>query len=521
MRVQLTIGAYTARSVIAEAQRSVNLYAERNPADAEAPFTYYNAPGLAALGASPNAPGRCLYWANNNTLYYVAGSTVYSVSSSWVLTNLGSISTTAGIVSMADNGTTLVIVDGSSNGYQVDLTTNAFSPVSVETNAPPVSGGSIYAFYGATRADMLDGFMLMNQPGTRNFYSTYNNEIVFDSLYFAAKNGFSDNLATLIVCLRQIWLLGQRTSEIWYDSGAPDFPFQILPGPFIQHGCAAPYSVAQVDGVVFFLSQDQAGTNILARGQGYEAKRISTHALEQEWAKYPTTADAEGFCFQFGGHSFYQLNFPTANRSWRWDESTQQWHEPVFTDVDGNENRHRASCAAFAYGLNVMADWETGQLYSCSPEFHTDAGMPMYWRRGFPHMVQGGLQVIYPGFVLDAEAATSRDTIHQPGPFPLLIGGGFPGSGVMEAGTGFGLLSGPAPIDTSPQVFLRWSDTRGRTWGNPIGQSLGATGEYLSQAQWNRLGRARDRCWEVFGVIPGRLALNGAWLDPPPIKMAS
>lgn len=521
MRVPLTIGAYTARSVIASAQRSVNLYAEKNPADAEAPFTYYNAPGLSPLGTSPAAPGRGLYWANNGTLYYVAGDAVYSVSSDWEMTQLGTIGTTTGIVSMADNGTTLGLVDGSQDGYQIDLTTNAFSPITAATNAPGPASGGVFAFYGATRADMIDGFMLFNQPGTRNFYSTYNNEMVFDALYFAAKNGYSDKLVTVIVTRREIWLIGERTTEIWFNSGAADFPFQIMPGPFIQHGCVAANSVAQVDGAVFWLSQDQAGMNILARGEGYQAKRISTHAQEQEWSKYPTTADAQGFCFQFGGHSFYQINFPTANRSWRWDENSGQWHEAVYTDTNGNENRHRASCAAFAYGLNVMADWETGQLYSCSPEVITDNGAPMYFRRGYPHMVQDGLQVIYPGFVLDAEAATSLDTIHQPGPFPMLIGGGYPGSGVMEAGTGVGLLSGPAPIDTSPQVFLRWSDTRGRTWGNPIPQSLGATGEYLTQAQWNRLGRARDRVFEVFGVIPGRLAINGAWLDPPPIKMAS
>jgi hypothetical protein len=69
--------------------------------------------------------------------------------------------------------------------------------------------------------------------------------------------------------------------------------------------------------------------------------------------------------------------------------------------------------------------------------------------------------------------------------------------------------------------MLRWSDTRGRTWGQPLAQSLGATGQYLTQAQWNRLGRARDRVFEVYGVIPGRLAINGAYLDPAPIRMLS
>lgn len=518
-RVALTQGAYTARSVIAEAQRCVNLYPEKNPSDAEAPFTFYNAPGLSSLGTAPNVPGRGLYWANNGTLYYCAGRTLYSVSSTWALTALGTLGSSTGMVSMADNGTTLVLVDGTTSGYQVNLTTNAFSPISEATNAPPPLGGGVYAFYGATRCDMVDGFMVFNQPGTRNFYSTYNNQIVFDALYFAAKNGYSDNLVTIIVTRREIWLLGERTSEIWFDAGAADFPFQILPGPFIQHGCSAAYSAAQVNGAIFWLSQDQAGNNVLARGEGYQAKRISTHAIEQEWATYPTTSDAEGFCFQFGGHSFYQINFPTAGRSWRWDEATELWHEAVYTDSNGQESRHRASCAAYAYGLNVMADYATGQLYSCSPDVYTDNGTPMQFRRGFPHMVQDGRQVIYPGFTLDVEAATSANTVEQPGPFPLIVPPG--GYSIDTQPPEAAILVGPAPIDTSPQVLLRWSDTRGRTWGQPVAQSLGATGQYLSQPQWNRLGRARDRVFEVYGTIPGRLAINGAWLDPAPIPMGN
>jgi hypothetical protein len=515
-RVPLTQGFYTARSVIADAQRCLNLYPERNPEGAESPFTCYNAPGLATLGTAPNKPARCLYWGNNDQLYYVAGDTVYSVSSAWALTRLGTIANGTTPAAMSDNGTTAVLVDNTSSGYQIDLASNDFSPITEATNAPPVGSGSTYAFYGATRCDALDGYIVLNQPGTRNFYSTYNNEIIFDALWFAAKNGYSDNLVTVIVTRREIWLIGEKTTEIWFDAGATDFPFQIIPGPFLQHGCSAKYSVAQIDGVIFWLSQDQAGNLIVARAEGYIAKPISTPAIMAEWATYSTTADAVGFTFQVGGHPFYQINFPTADKSWRWDESTQLWHELAWTDDNGVDHRHRAQCAIFAYGKNVVADWQTGQLYEINADFYTDAGQPMYFRRGFPHTVEDGRQVIYPGFALDCETATSPDTIQQPGPFPMLSANtpyGTPGS--------LGLLTGPAPIDTSPRVFLRWSDTRGRTWGQPVPQSLGATGQYLKQPQWNRLGRARDRVWEVYGVIPGRLAINGAYLDPPPIKLGN
>lgn len=529
MRVPLNQGAYTARSVIANAQRAVNLYAEANPDDSEVKYTHYNAPGLVSLSSALSVPARCLYWANNDQLYYVAGSTVYSVSSSWALTALGTIGTSSGIVSMADNGTTAVIVDGSANGYQISLANNAFSQISEATNGPPSGSGAVYAFYGANRVDMLDGYMLFNQPGTQNFYSTYNNEIVFDALYFAAKNGYSDILVAVIVTLREIYLIGQRTTEIWFDAGASAFPFQIMPGPFIQHGCSAVYSIAQVDGAVFWLSQDQAGNNIIMRAQGYKAEEISTKAIEAELATYATTSDAQGFCFQIGGHVFYQINFPTADKSWRWDETTHLWHEVVWTDSNGVEHRHRASVAAYAYGVNVVGDWQTGALYQLSNAAYSDAGQPMYFRRGFPHMMMDGRRVIYPGFSLDVMGGQSPNVYDAPGPFPL-VATGYPPTAPRSDIFAYGgevLLCGPyLPPPHSfgsgyAIVNLRWSDDHGFSWSQPVPQKLGATGKTLTQPKWNRTGMARDRVFEVFGVIGGPLAINGAFLDPEPIKMAS
>ena len=53
MRIPLVNGDYRARSVIANAQRCVNLYAEQNPKDSETPYTFYNVPGLTSLATSP------------------------------------------------------------------------------------------------------------------------------------------------------------------------------------------------------------------------------------------------------------------------------------------------------------------------------------------------------------------------------------------------------------------------------------------------------------------------------------
>lgn len=485
-RVPLTQGSYSTRSVIASAQRSMNLYAEKNPQDSPAPFTFYPAPGLTALGIPPTfGPARGIYLANSGDLFYAAGSVLYYVSPQWQFTQLGVLLSSTGIISMADNGTTMAVVDGTPNGYQVDLTTRAFSLINATDNAPPPLGGGVFAFYGATRTDVIDGYLLFNQPGTRFFYSTYLNEVVFDATYIAAKNGYSDDLVTLIVTLRQIWLIGRKTTEIWFDAGSTNFPFQIIPGPFIEHGCLAPYSVAQVDGRVFWLSQDQAGNNILVRGHGYQAEAITTQAIVDEWSKYTTTADAVGFCFQQEGHIFYQINFPTADRSWRWDETTPEagWSEVPYIDDDGVEHRHRAAVGVNAYGINVVGDWQNGTLYNLDPNAWTDAGQPMQFRRGWPHLMADGKRQRYASFMLDCDV---------------------------------GSVAG-YQVSAPPQFALRWSDTRGATWGQPVLQSLGATGQFYTAPTIRRLGYGRDRVFEIFGVVPGpEFAVNGAFIDASP-----
>jgi len=67
-------------------------------------------------------------------------------------------------------------------------------------------------------------------------------------------------------------------------------------------------------------------------------------------------------------------------------------------------------------------------------------------------------------------------------------------------------------------VFLDWSDDRGHSFGNPVGQPMGDAGEYLTSLQWQRLGMARDRVFRIFWSVPTNTALQGAWIDASPAQ---
>src|ERR1700744_3798143 len=133
-RVQLLGGAYSAPSLIANAQRSVNLFPENNPkaSNPPVPVTHYPRPGLTLLGApSTIGQGRCLYGATNGDLYAVVGQQIYYIDPNFKYTNLGAIQTgTDTPVYMSDNGTDITIVDGSAQGYDIEMSSQSFGIIS-------------------------------------------------------------------------------------------------------------------------------------------------------------------------------------------------------------------------------------------------------------------------------------------------------------------------------------------------------------------------------------------------------
>ena len=69
------------------------------------------------------------------------------------------------------------------------------------------------------------------------------------------------------------------------------------------------------------------------------------------------------------------------------------------------------------------------------------------------------------------------------------------------------------PVDPPPLLYLRYSDDKGASWSDPISTSLGTAGDTLMSLQFQRLGMARDRIFELFWSAPVRTALNGAFIE--------
>lgn len=478
-RLPLLGGAYEARSVIANAQRCVNLYPEINPAanDPPTPVTHYLTPGLTTL-VTPGGVGcvRGLYRATLGQLYAVVNDSIFFIDNTFTAHLIGGLVAGTTPVTMFDNGIIVVLVDGTAAGYWWALGSLVLNVI-----ADP-------AFYGADWVDYLDGFFIFNRPGTNQFYISPNfwdGTTPFDGLDIASKIGGPDPIIGLAVIHRELWLIGQLTSEVWYNTGGQDFPFERMPGVFVDHGMLRGHSLAKADESLFWLGRNRQGQCIVFQGTNYVATRISTHAIEQDFQTYAVVNDAVAFTYQQDGHTFYVLTFPSADKTWVYDLATQQWHERVWTDGSGVEHRIRPNCAAAAFNVVVVGDWQNGKIYQYDLAAFTDAGDPIVRRRGFPHVVKNGKRFSHDAVILDMEVGT-----------PLAV-------------TGAG-----------PDVMLRWSDTRGATWGDtvPINMGFGATGQYDRSLILRNLGLARDRVYEVYWSFPYQTALQGMWLQLTPAE---
>lgn len=395
--------AYTIQNISANCQRAVNLYPQPDESRVGKNSAYLlSTPGLnrvADLTSIADGGVRGTYTASNERFFVVAAGVLVELGSTWNILGTYALPSETGLtpVTMTDNGQDMMIATGP-NGYWFNFATNTLTQI---TDA---------VFFGAVGCGFIDGFVVFNQPGTQIFWKTNLYSTVIDPLGFASAEGNPDNLITLLCDHREIWLFGNTSTEVWYDSGGANFPFSFIQGAYISHGIVAPYSAVRLDNTTFWLGNDEFGSGIAYRANGYAPVRISTFAMEQAWQKYPTIADAVAWTYQQDGHSFYVLNFPSGDATWVYDAATGLWHERAYLGTldfnDGALHRGRPNAHSFAFGRHIVGDWQTGYLYELAPQFKDDDGREIVRLRSAPYIDNELKRVIYSQFQLDMEVGS-------------------------------------------------------------------------------------------------------------------
>lgn len=367
-------------------------------------------------------------------------------------------------------GLTLTLTFGTGSGSTGTYPISASQTVASRTmyalnfTVLPTNDG---AFTGGNTVDIVDNYFVYNRPNSQQWAASTALSPITPALSFSSKDGAPDNLVSLIVDHREVYLLGEASSEVWVDVGSFPFPFQRIPGTSTQHGIAAKFSVSRVGNSFAYVSRNNRGEAQIMMMNGYVPTRISTHAVEQTLLnKY--IDDAIAWTYQQEGHECYVVSFPTLDLTWVYDISTQMWHKWLWVDTTNTYHRHRGNCSAVFNGKVYVGDHSNGQIYLLDPTNYTDNGGEIRRLRRAPHLVSD----------LQRQYLDELQIQFQPG---------------------VGNQSNPGQ---TPQAMLRWSNDGGSTWSNEHWTSIGKVGQYNNRAIWRRLGWSRDRVFEVVVTDP-------------------
>jgi hypothetical protein len=462
---------YQLDAVSFDNQRCVNMYpiiSEVGTSKSVAALA--SVPGYEEFADLGGGPIRGAKTCASGRAFVVSGYELYELETDGTGTLLGTLNTGVVTVSMAENGTELIIVDGNS-GYLFNMDTDTFSEIADADF--PVADVVTYQ----------DGYFIVNSHGTANFYvSGIYDGAAWDALDTGRTDSNPDNLVSLISDHGNLWLFGDVSVEVFYNDASiiTGAPFSRIPGAVIQTGCAAPHTVQKFDNTIAWLGVDEQGRGVVWKANGYSAQRMSNQAIEKIIATSEDFTDSYAYVYHEQGHVFYCLQVRGVNTTLVYDSSTGQWHERQFRDTSVSEyQKHLGSCHFFFSQMNLIGSRIDGKIYRQSLSIYDFDGENIHRIRISPHIQDEKRRVTYSNFEIDME-------------------------------TGVGTADG-----LDPQVMMQYSDDGGRTWSSELWTSAGKLGEYNTRVRWSRLGSARDRVFKVAYTEKTKFQLNEAYINVP------
>lgn len=453
------------------AERIINLYPEATLVGSKSPLILRSAPGNIRWAVVGNGPIRGWHDAvmdNVRTAFAVSGNDLYEIDSSGTPTLRGTAGDILGVgdVSMASNAANELLI-GNEDGIawvwdNVDL--ERLSVIDTDFGDD------------ATNFVFLDQYGIYARKGTGQvFASDLNNFKSWNPLSFATAESAPDNLIEVFVNNGQLWLGGEKTTEIFYNSGAAVFSFQKIGGAVMQDVGVIKGTITSVDQKAIWLAQN--GTVYSATG--IQPIRISTHAVEYR------LKDRTGFrawSYVDEGHAFYVLGSDQGAEIF--DITTGYWHERTTYGV----GRYRANNYVNAYGKHLVGDFNLGIIYDMSLNSYVD-GAAVLQRIAITAPIENNQEFVPLSMVqvvFQAGVGLGQDAFPE--------GSGIPNSGY------------------DPEVIMQISKDGGITYGNQKWAKIGKAGENKKRARWTRLGSARSRNLKLIYSAPTSYTIIGSTL---------
>jgi len=223
-------------------------------------------------------------------------------------------------------------------GYCFTLATNTWVDVSDQ-----LAGQPIVVDYG-------DAYFIVKFADSNKFQiSQILDGTVWPGIQVNETSVFPENIRTLIVSHRELWIVGDRHMQPYQNTGTDEI-YDPIPGTLVEKGGGCAFGIDRVDNTVFWVSEDERGARECWRASGYTPQRISTHAVEVWLSQWPQ-ADFENltsYSYQDGGHEFWVLYVPNSDASFVYDVAENLWHKRAEW-TDGSWSPHRSWNHVYAF----------------------------------------------------------------------------------------------------------------------------------------------------------------------------
>lgn len=323
-----------------------------------------------------------------------------------------------------------------------------------------------FTSFGAIDLGFIDSYIVFLALNGREFFND-DGQITSGTgpITFANGNVFprefgTDKFVGMSIENRMIVILGERTSEIYVNTGAPSTvasPFANAPDGYMQIGMlpGAAYTAVNQDNTLFWLANDRT----IRRLNGQTPVRISNHGIEC-FLESVDASGSYGLAYSIGGHLLVAFTFPVVSRTIVYDCTTGDWHEMSSQST----GYWRPLCVHNAFGKYLVGDSQSGQIGILDTTVRTEWGDPR--TTSWIHQ-----------FIYDKHNRLSFRRLE------LVFGGGFaPLSGSLD--------------QTNPFISLSVSDNGGETFRAFPMRSLGTAARYNTRATWFNLGIGRDRVFQ-------------------------
>jgi hypothetical protein len=387
---------------------------------------------------------------NQGVLYRVLDESFYSVDGAGTHTLLGTIPG-SNRCTLRALGSSILIVNGGGKVYIWDGTTlslNASANLGSPRGVAVINNQAIYDRGSGQIFDVSNAGL----PATIN------------GLNYASAESYPDNLLVPYGWRETLYLFGEQSTELWWNSGTGNPPFDKVQGSGLGIGLGAIHSIAETPDNLYFLGSDRQFHG-LTPGTSTVDTVINLPTLARELEDYLVVSDCIGWTMQLEGQWFYAATFPTQDITWAYPVGGEFFEWGV-----GSKGRCLSDSYAKAFNRHLAASSTNGDLYELDADTYTDAGAPVIRTRDSAPIYSG---------LIGAEGKEFEINSLE-----------------LSLETGVGLLSGQG---SDPRVMVSVSRDGGRTFGTERMLRAGRLGEY-TEVKTGPFGRFKSEAVLRFRV---------------------